>query len=478
MASNAVKIRNGSGRDLAGSSSRGGGGGGAGAGAVVGARRSALGRTPEVRGDRSGPVAQLLVDNRHNFARSAAPARLMYYRGGSWLDFPGRVVDSLRPGFEERMPVVDETVDGSRYLFDFLRMLQIDFETGNSRSIAWIDENGKCFFPRNFIGERFEDDSVVGDGEGEKSAKRKREKIEVVGGQKEEQEVSSSDKREDVSKRPCLAVNNVGRPSARWPNARLLGEGDTAYSQIKNFFLSGLKNVDPDATITAIHQCTRTTPIERARYEVFMRQVDITRTARGTSNTVYAWHGTSAKGLSIILAHGFGVPFEVPKPESYGVGVHFSPVGLPQLCAMDSEADDNGEKHVVLCRVILGSAEKVDLGSNQSHPSNVDFDTGADDPNNPKHYVVWFSSVNTHVLPECVVSFKASNNVKCVKNSICELISKMKSALPPAKVQEVENLYSVFRAGKLVKDSFVKQFRSITGDDALLSAIREIRGSG
>lgn len=79
---------------------------------------------------------------------------------------------------------------------------------------------------------------------------------------------------------------------------------------------------------------------------------------------------------------------------------------------MHSEADDNGEKHVVLCRVILGSVEKVDLGSNQSHPSNVDFDTGADDPNNPNHYVVWFGNVNTHVLPECIVSFKASNNVK------------------------------------------------------------------
>lgn len=79
---------------------------------------------------------------------------------------------------------------------------------------------------------------------------------------------------------------------------------------------------------------------------------------------------------------------------------------------MHSEADDNGEKHVVLCRVILGSVEKVDLGSDQSHPSSVDFDTGADDPNNPTHHVVWFSNVNTHVLPECVVSFKASNNVK------------------------------------------------------------------
>lgn len=70
------------------------------------------------------------------------------------------------------------------------------------------------------------------------------------------------------------------------------------------------------------------------------------------------------------------------------------------------EADDNGEKHLILCRVILGNVERV--GPQQCHPSSEVFDTGVDDIKNPKWYVVWCTNMNSHILPECVVSFKSS----------------------------------------------------------------------
>jgi hypothetical protein len=76
-----------------------------------------------------------------------------------------------------------------------------------------------------------------------------------------------------------------------------------------------------------------------------------------------------------------------------------------------AEADDNGEKHIILCRVILGNVETVVAGSQQYYPSSIDFDTGTDDPKNPKWYVVWSSVMNRHIIPECVVSFKSSINV-------------------------------------------------------------------
>lgn len=79
---------------------------------------------------------------------------------------------------------------------------------------------------------------------------------------------------------------------------------------------------------------------------------------------------------------------------------------------MKSAVDDNGEKHVILCRVIVGNVEKVEFGSKQSHPSAVNFDTGVDDPENPKWYVVWCSNMNTHVLPEFVLSFRPSDRSK------------------------------------------------------------------
>lgn len=47
------------------------------------------------------------------------------------------------------------------------------------------------------------------------------------------------------------------------------------------------------------------------------------------------------------------------------------------------EADENSEKHMIMCQVFLGNVEKVEAGSQQCYPSSVDFDPGSDDPKNP-----------------------------------------------------------------------------------------------
>lgn len=68
------------------------------------------------------------------------------------------------------------------------------------------------------------------------------------------------------------------------------------------------------------------------------------------------------------------------------------------------DVDENGVQHMVLCRIIMGSMEKVQLGSEQFHPSSEDFDSGVDNIQNL--YVIWNAHVNTRILPEYVVSFK------------------------------------------------------------------------
>lgn len=78
---------------------------------------------------------------------------------------------------------------------------------------------------------------------------------------------------------------------------------------------------------------------------------------------------------------------------------------------MQEEADDNGEKHLILCRVILGNVEKVEAGSQQCYPSSTEYDTGADDPKNPKWFVVWRTNMSRHILPECVVSYKSTDRL-------------------------------------------------------------------
>ena len=72
----------------------------------------------------------------------------------------------------------------------------------------------------------------------------------------------------------------------------------------------------------------------------------------------------------------------------------------------------DGLRHMMLCRVILGKAEVVHPGSDQYHPSSDEFDSGMDNLSSPKKYIVWSAHMNTHILPEYVISFRAPSNLK------------------------------------------------------------------
>lgn len=287
---------------------------------------------------------RFMIQNHSNFKRSGAPARFMFYQAGSWIDFPSEVFGGLRLGFSEGKPVMDLSIGGAKYLFDFLRMLQIDFVTENQRSIAWIDENGKCFFPKVFVDEEFEEE----EGEEEEnhaipkveieirvgmdrnsnsnsndsnSGKRKRVEFESISNEDEAEVTSSKKKLRDDDED---GATKRLRLTPSLPNARPLSQGDREYSVYSNLLINGLRkiNLENYATITAIHQCTRTGPLERARSQVFEKQIEIIRVARGAPNTVLAWYGASAKGVEGILKHGFAVP-------NNGTGIYLSHVDLP-----------------------------------------------------------------------------------------------------------------------------------------------------
>ncbi|XP_027149050.1 probable inactive poly [ADP-ribose] polymerase SRO3 isoform X1 [Coffea eugenioides] len=457
--------------------------------------------------------AQLLVQNHENFRKSAEPVRVMYYDvNGSWVDYPKEVLDLVKVSFLAGKPMVEVNIQGCDFLLDFYRMLEIQFDSGDEKSIAWIDVKGKCFFPKVFVNssEAFvsydRNEEILGnkcpkieievkiledsDNLDSLSGKRKRvsEEIEVEQIERGKSEGSSSNVRNLDAKRRQIVANEVDK--ARWEKTKLLNEGEKEYTIVKNLFLSGLRSEETDATITRIHQCTRTGVLDKARYEVFMKQMEIMKKARGDANMVFAWHGTSAEGVDSILAHGFGMPDQVQTPRPHGVGVYLSPAKLPHISAMMSDIDDNGEKHVILCRVLLGKCEKIEAGSNQKLPSSLDFDTGVDQLTDPKWYVVWPTNMSTHILPELVVSYKSANHVQgqvtgtpCVKLDspvpspfVAKLFAKLGRSLPPLKVLQLQTLCGSLKDGKVGKDMFMEQLRSVVGDEMLRSAINEIRG--
>ncbi|EYU36416.1 hypothetical protein ABFS82_14G266100 [Erythranthe guttata] len=447
------------------------------------------------------PSCEPLIQNYSNFKRSSCPGRFMFYDDGSWVDYPKEVSEMMKLGFVEGKPIVETQVLGFNCFFDFYRMLQIDLDTGNQRSISWIDVDGKCFFPKSFVSsygnDRGVDDDDVANCDENCTKVQIDIEIEENLGSSEGQKVNSrivnvvsKRKREENVEKGSLSSNNAKKrqvigsesQSTRWPKARILGSEETGYSIVKNLFLSGLEIAEPGAVVTSIHKCVRAGPMDKARSEVFAKQMEITKRARGESNMVFAWYGTSAKGVESILLHGFGIPNKTSHHEGHGIGVHLSPIRSPINSAMMSEIDENGEKHVILCRLILGKREKIEAGSRQLYPSSAEYDTGVDDLNNPQWYTVWHTNMNTHILPECVVSYRPGSvkpTTNCIPHPsmfIAKLLSKLKGSLPLPQFQELVTSWGSCKEGKLGKDIFMKKLRLVVGDDKLRSTIQEIRG--
>lgn len=466
-----------------------------------------------------------MVQNYMNFKRSHVPERMMQWsesRDGTWVEVSGEVLEASKSAFLNRRPMVEVEVDGNVYILDFFRMLKVDVNSGLQRSIAWIDVNGDCFFPNFFVDESLIDDHDDDDDNDEQEipkieieikidADRSNEnkenkdsyekdilegnrKRKVREGKLESEEEDSGDNSCNNNetgnlKRQCLVPVASPIPFT-WPNARLLTDGERLFAVARDLFMTGMKRVDPGVRITSIHQFIHARPRLKARFEAFHIQTKGTEAARGRPNTVYAWHGASKKGVIEILAHGFGWPSKVSGPQAHGDGVYLSPVRMPNLSDMSSEVDDNGEKHVVLCRVILGNMEKVEAGSDQFHPSSLKFDSGTDDLVNPKWYVVWSSSMNTHILPECVVSYKCSQRQQgqqpkaaeimnwipnCMSSEVAKLFWKLGSSLPASKADELKALCITFKAGRMAKGLFIQQLKSVVGHEVLRTAISEIQ---
>lgn len=462
--------------------------------------------------------SQSMLQNYKNFKSSGSPARLMQWTNGAWVELSGDALSRAKSAFLEQRPMVEVKIDGNDYIFDFFRMLQIDVGSGLQRSIAWIDVKGDCYFPKFFVDESLVDDDDDHEGvdascdeapkieieikidadnckdndNGSRCNKRKVKEVKLEADNEDTANSSCNNGKVGNSKRQRLVVPAGANPApSAWPNAKLLSEGERSYSVVRHLFMNGMKRVNPNVRITSIHQFDRSGRMEKARWEIFQTHMRTMEAVRGRSNTVFAWHGTTKNDVFHILARGFGRPSKVSGSWAHGDGVYFSPARLPHLSDMLSDMDDNGEKHLVFCRVVLGNLEKTEAGSQQCEPSSPAFDSGADDLLNPKWYIVWSANMNTHILPECIVSYKCSSCqngetmgvelLNWIPNGsglvVAKLFSKLGSLLPAPKVEDLKALCMTYKAGKMAKDLFIKELKFVVGSEMLRYAISEIQSS-
>ncbi|WVZ65940.1 hypothetical protein U9M48_015222 [Paspalum notatum var. saurae] len=339
-----------------------------------------------------------------NFLKSGAPSRVMFFKQGSWHNFPEQIMKSLIEEFRGNKSSVVSVMDDEPILVDFLSMALVNLKTRKQRSVAWFDDTGKRFFPSLFFDEESDEISKGDSGNVDSTAqgimldKVANSPPEVV-----KQVVLESSP--PVSQKPSTVdvlrkkITSVER-------------GSEGFLFVQDLFLSGMGPFATPSNILHIHRYSPNDITAQCRFEAFERQMKSTKEARGDANVRYGWLGSRKNDIVRILINGLYTTANPVEKAGLSAGVYLSPENRAFTSVGLCDVDEKGVQYMLLCRVILGNMEVVEPGSQESFPSSEMYDSGVDDCSNPKCYVMWPSHLNTHIRLEYLVSFKLVPKVR------------------------------------------------------------------
>ncbi|XP_056174518.1 inactive poly [ADP-ribose] polymerase RCD1-like isoform X1 [Syzygium oleosum] len=506
------------------------------------------------------PFGKSIARYYYNFMKSGIPQRLMYYQNGDWTDFPQTLIDLIKEDLSKKKAAIEVNFGGDHFLLDFLHMFRLDLESNIQRPIAWIDEAGSFFFPETFANECCRHkcldlpEPMHGDGSCELKLQLEIDisgidqfKLKECSGESttpiKQIQKSVNDRMFTEVEDSCDRKHQVKLVETVGENKQVEVEVDSRIKldggkldseTVRKMFLTGM---GPNVVDIRNMYCCSSEPI-RDRLDLFQKQIEITEKRRGSANIKYAWLAVPNAVLPTLMAYGLGNCGALITKPTYGIGVQLAAANCIQISANNCDVDENGVRHMVLCRVIMGNMEVVHPGSTQCYPSGEGFDNGVDDLQNPTRYVVWTMNMNTHIYPEYVISFKVtlkpegdligtrSNRTALrVTRSFQEpqtdssAVDSESSSHPPSDIMEhrgkaptigssapktprspwmpfpmlfaaisdkvtckdmdlVKSHYNLFRARKITRDDFVKKLRLIVGDDLLRSTITGLQCKG
>jgi hypothetical protein len=317
---------------------------------------------------------------------SRSPSRLLFYEAGEWKDFTPDASSQLIRAFQAGNWISDVSIHGRKYLVNFGRMLRLDLAAAYAHSIAWIDVDGKSFYPtKPFEGYVCDDllrrivtspvfaarDKVVhattasashlylrqiADGslqERMNSGKAQASHIGALGIRRTTQsteESSSSDsfassvtidsvEQSDVcsyghqdSTQESSGISHHSQDFASLHDkiARL-DESDSGFDNVRSRFVAGLGRLAPYATVTGISRNCHGSMSGCMRYQVFKQQEGITQKIRGDANIRWGWYATSKQGVSSVIDYGFGQSKMTTYASMYGTGVYLAPENYSHL---------------------------------------------------------------------------------------------------------------------------------------------------
>ncbi|XP_010678766.2 probable inactive poly [ADP-ribose] polymerase SRO2 isoform X1 [Beta vulgaris subsp. vulgaris] len=260
-----------------------------------------------------------------------------------------------------------------------------------------------------------------------------------------------------------------------------LNENDAIFDVIGHVFMSnmggfGKKN---NTIIEAIHKMnwsySRTMLARFKCFNIFraalLEDDDNSSFNNGvTSCMKYGWYCDDKDGIQRIVSLGFG-HLQLGNRD----GVRLSPVNSLAQSVQNCGIDENGLKHVILCRVLVENGE-----------SSKELNSEVDDVVSPSEYIVWSTKMNTHILPEYVVSFRTflcldgfSKGGYLGKKPAASpwlpfstLISTISEFLPPPTINLINEHYKDFKKGKITRRNMIERLTRYVGKELLIKIIK------
>jgi hypothetical protein len=373
-----------------------------------------------------------------NYLKSGVPSRVVFYRQGSWCNFPEKVVKSIVDAFKEDKSSVVVVIDDQPLLVDFLSMTLVNLKTRKQRSVAWLDGTNKWSFPSSFFDEEVDESTRLGTS--------------VVKG------AAQGFAGSNVMKSPSYTAKQV-MPEASPPvlqNSSALDalrkkivhveRGSESFMFVQNLFLSGMGSFAVPNNILHIHRYSPKDITAECKLVAFERQMSLTGQKSGNAIARYGWLGSGKQDIVSVITNGFLSIEKNTHDTELGPGIYLSPenraftrlffhlivlmfffssrlledwrvYNISLFCSVGfCDVDEKGVQYMLLCRAILGNTIVIKPGSQEKFLGM--YDSGVDNFSNPNYYVMWPSNLDTHISLEYLISFRLSpkvqGNIRCL----------------------------------------------------------------
>ncbi|KAL6844383.1 hypothetical protein ACP4OV_026056 [Aristida adscensionis] len=339
-----------------------------------------------------------------NYLKSGVPIHIMYYKQGSWINFPEHIMRSLIEEFGGNKSGAVAVMDDEPVLVDFLSMTLVNLKTRKQQSVAWLDDTGKCFLPSLFF------DEVSGEVSNRNAGNIEGgvpgvilDKVASAPPEQVKQVVLESSS--PVDQKP-ITIDMLRKKITS------VERGSKDFLFVRDLFLSGMGPFATSNSILHVHRYSPKDIAAQCRFKAFERQLRSTKEAHGDANVRYGWLGSKKNDIIRILINGLDSTAKPVEKAGLSAGVFLSPENRTFTSVGLCDVDEKGVQYMLLCQVILGNMEAVKPGSQESFPSSKIYDSGVDDCSNPKCYVMWPSHLSTHMRLEYLVSFKLAPKVR------------------------------------------------------------------